>query len=66
MSSRLIALDKQPGVRLVGVGVTWRRLFANFVIKVKGLEATLACQDDQLCTRLKVGIDGAMQRVQAL
>ena len=26
MSSRLIALDKQPGIRPVGVGETWRRL----------------------------------------
>ena len=26
MSGRLIALDKQPGIRLVGVGETWRQM----------------------------------------
>ena len=29
MSGRLIALYKQPGVHTVGVGETWRYLFAN-------------------------------------
>ena len=28
MSGRLIALDKQPGIRPVGVGETWRRMMA--------------------------------------
>ena len=46
MSGWLIALDKQPGVRPVGVGETWRRLFANIVLKVTGPEATMKCQDD--------------------
>ena len=32
MSGRLIALDKQPDVRPVGVGETWRRLFAKFAL----------------------------------
>ena len=31
MSGRLIALYKQPGVHTVGVGETWRYLFANCV-----------------------------------
>ena len=46
MSVRLIAIDKQPGVRPVGVGETWRRLFAKIILKVVGPEATMACQDD--------------------
>ena len=29
LSGRLIALDKQPGIRPVGVGETWRRLMAK-------------------------------------
>ena len=33
MSGRLIALDKQPGVHLVGEGETRRRLFVNTVLK---------------------------------
>ena len=66
MSGRLIALDKQPGVRPVGVGETWRRIFVNIVLKVMGPEATMAFQDNQLCAGLKAGIDGVIHGVQAL
>ena len=38
MTSRLIALDKQPGVRPVDVGETWRFIFANILLKVTGPE----------------------------
>ena len=38
---RLIALDKQPGVRPVGVGETWRLIFAKIVLKVTGPETTM-------------------------
>ena len=44
----------------------WRRLFAKIVVKVTGPEAIMACQDDQLCARLKAGIDGAINGVQSL
>ena len=45
MSVCLIALNKQPGVCQVDVGETWRRIFANIVLKVTGPKATMACQD---------------------
>ena len=61
MSGRLIALDKQPVVRPVGVGETWRRLFDKCVLRVTGPEATSVCQDDQLCAGLKAVIDGAAE-----
>ena len=66
MYGRLIALDKQPGVRPVGVGETWQSLFSKIVLKVTGPEATMACRDDQLCAGLKVGIDGTIHRIQSL
>ena len=66
MLARLIALDKQPGVRLVGIGEMWRRLFANTVLKATRPESTMACRDDQLCAEFKAGIDGAVHGVQAL
>ena len=66
MSGRLIVLDKKPGVPPVGVGEIWRRLFAKIVLKVTGLEATMACQDEHMCAGIKVGIDGAIHGVQAL
>ena len=43
MPGRLIALDKQPGFRTVGVGETWRQLFAKYVLRVTGPKATNAC-----------------------
>ena len=66
MSGRLIASDKQTGVRPVGVGEKWRSLFTNIVIKVTGPEATMACQDDQRRAGLKAGIDGVVHRVQSI
>ena len=57
---------KQTGVRPVGIGETWRRLFAKILLKVTATEATMACQDDQLCAGLKEGINGAIHGVQAL
>ena len=66
MSGRMIALDKQPFVCPVGVGEMWRRLFAKIVLKFTGPEATMECQDDQLCAVIKAGIDSAIHRVQAL
>ena len=43
MSGRLIALDKQLVVRLVGVGEMWRHLFANILVRFTGTEAIMAC-----------------------
>ena len=63
---RLIVLDKHPGVRPVGVGETWRRIISKIILKVTGPESTKACQDDQLCDGIKVGIDGTIHRVQYL
>ena len=53
MSGRLISLDKHPGVRLVSIGETWRRLFSKIALKVTGPEATMACQDDHRSAGLK-------------
>ena len=59
-ASRLIALDKQPGVRPVGVGKSFRRLFAKIVLRLTRHEATAACGNTNLCSGLKAGIEGAV------
>ena len=41
MSGWMIAIDKQPGVRPVGIGETWRLLLGKIVLKVTGPEATM-------------------------
>ena len=66
MCGRLIALYKYPSVRLIGIGETWRGLFANIVLNNTRPEDTMACQDYQLCARLKVVIDSAVHGVQAI
>ena len=66
MSGRLIALDKQPGIRLVGVGETWRRLMAKCLLKVSGPEAKAACSTTQLAGGLEAGIEGAIHAMRVL
>ena len=48
MSGRLIALDKQPGIRPVRVGESWRRMMAKCLLRVAGSEAKAACGTTQL------------------
>ena len=50
-------LDKKPGVSPVGVGETWRLLFAKCVLKVMVPKAITTCQDYQLCAGLNAVID---------
>ena len=60
MANRLIALDKCPGVRPVGIGEIWRRIFAKCVIVIAGGEAKEQCGDEQLCAGLEAGIEGGI------
>ena len=48
MIGRLIALDKQPGIRPVGVQVTWRRIMDKCLLRVAVPEAKAACGTTQL------------------
>ena len=63
MSGRLIALDKQPGTRPVGVGDIWRRLMAKCLLKVAGPEAKSACGTNQLAGVLEAKIEGAIHEI---
>ena len=58
MSNRLIALDKKPGVRPIGIGQIWQRLMAKTMVPIAGPIATDTCGTDQLCAGLKAGIEG--------
>ena len=66
MSGRLIALDKQPGIRLVGLGETWRRRMARCLLRVAGQEAKAACGTTQLTGGMKAGIEGAIHVMRVL
>jgi hypothetical protein len=63
MACRLVALDKQPGVRPVGIGEIYRRLWAKCLLKVIGTQATIACGNYNLCAGLAAGIEGAVHAV---
>ena len=66
MAGRLVALDKCPGVRSVGIGEVWRRLVAKIVLVVAGEDATVACGTDQLCAGLSAGVEGGIRAAQVL
>ena len=63
---RLIALGKQPGVRLVGVRETWRRMMATCVLRVIGKEAKAACRIEQLAGGVESGIESRMNAMRLL
>ena len=67
MSGWLIALDKCPGIRPVGIGETWRRLLANCLLQVTGQEAKASCGTEQLAGGgVQAGIDEAIHSMRLL
>ena len=56
MACRLVALEKRPGVRPVGIGETLRRALAKLVMRATGEQAKTACRNLQLCAGLDAGI----------
>ena len=65
MTNRLVALDKQPGVRPVGIGEVLRRLIAKCVLAECADDAKTACASTNLCAGLEAGIEGAPHAVDA-
>ena len=57
-TGRLVALDKNPGVRPVGIGEAIRRLMAKLVHTLTTTQAMEACGNNNLCGGLKDGIEG--------
>ena len=63
MACRLVALDKRPGVRPVGIGGTLRQALAKLVMREAGDQAKTACGNLQLCAGFKAGIEGTTHAV---
>ena len=64
--SKLVGLDKWPGVRPIGIGDIIRRLLCKVMLIVMGKEATRACGTDQLCSGLEAGIEGGIHHMRSL
>ena len=63
MECRLVALDKRPGVRPVGIGETLLWALAKLVMRSAGDQAKASCGNLQLCAGLEAGIEGATHDV---
>ena len=63
MSGRMIALDKSPGIRSVGIGETWHRLLEKCLLRVSGQESKAACGTEHLAGGVEAGIKGAIHAV---
>ena len=62
-SSRLIALDKNPGVRPIGVNEIMRRISSKAVLSTIGIDIQNACGPTQTCTGLRSGVEAAIHAV---
>ena len=63
MACGIVALDKRPWVRPVGIGETLRRAFAKLVMRAAREQAKTACGNLQLCVGLEDGIEGETHAV---
>ena len=64
LASRLIALDKNPGVRPIGIGETPRRIIAKAVLSVTRGDIQNAAGSVQLCAGQTAGVEAAAHAVQ--
>ena len=66
VSNRLIALDKCPGVRPIGIGETLRRIIGKAVCSATRADIEVMCGVDQLCGGTKCNIEGAIHALNDL
>ena len=63
LACRLIALDKNPGVRPIGIGDTARRIIAKAVLAVTRPDVQDAAGSVQLCAGQIAGVEAAVHAV---
>ena len=63
MAYRIVALDKRPGVRPLGIGDTLRHGIAKLIMRAAGDQTKTAWGSLQLCVGLEYGIEGETHAV---
>ena len=63
MECHIVAPNKRPGVRPVGIWETLRRVLAKLLMRAARDQAKRACGNLQLCAGLDAGIEGATHNV---
>ena len=66
LNSRLIALDKDPGVRPIGIGETSRRIIAKAIIHLLRRDVMEASGNLQLCAGQEAGCEAAVHAMRSL
>ena len=66
MANRLIALDKCPGVRSIGIGESLWRLIGKAVVMVTRFDAEDVCGNTQLCAGMRAGVERAVHALNGL
>lgn len=66
LASRLIAIDKLPGVRLIGIGEVVRRIVGKAVLSVVRDDILEVAGTDQLCAGQPGGCEGAVHAVRSM
>ena len=51
MASRLVPLNKNPGIRPIGIGEVLRRIMGKVVISALSEDVVNACSSSQMCGR---------------
>lgn len=64
-SSRLIPLDKNPGVRPIGIGEIVRRIVGKAALRVISVDLKRVAGSDQLCVGQRAGIESAIHELRA-